>query len=215
MKKVIIAASAVVIMGLSGAALASEPLQEPVHSSAIKPLELSEANILPESTNITLLEQQNRAAAANAEAEALANERKAKLDLVYSTQLATNKGELEQVVSLLLDRVGKTPYVFSGSTPSGWDCSGMTVWAYNHLGIELPHSASKQAELGIEVATPQVGDLIVYGDASGYFHSAIYVGDGLLVHSGFKPGRSTEVIPMTHGSLAGLDYTVRRFLDTE
>ena len=215
MKKVIIAASAVVIMGLSGAALAAEPPQEPVHSPVIKALELSEANILPEPNNMTMLEHQNRAAAATAAAELKSNERKAKLDLVYSIQLANNKAELEQVVKLLLDRVGKTPYVFSGSSTAGWDCSGMTVWAYNHLGIELPHSASKQAKLGVEVATPNVGDLVVYGNSSGYFHSAIYVGEGLLVHAGFKPGRSTEVIPMTHGSLAGLDYTIRRFLDTE
>ena len=215
MKKAILAASAAAILGLSGAALAVEPIQEPVHSSTIKSIELSEANLLPEVTTLTLLEQQNKAFVAKAAAATLTAARKSKLDLVYSTQLAMNKSELEEVVLLLLDRVGKTPYVFSGSTPYGWDCSGMTVWAYSHLGIELPHSASKQATLGVEVLTPQVGDLIVYGDSSGYFHSAMYVGDGLLVHSGFKPGRSTEVLPMTHGSLINLEYTIRRFLDVE
>jgi cell wall-associated NlpC family hydrolase len=213
MKKAIIAAGAALVLGLSGAAIASEPLQEPVHSSP--KVELNKLNLIPEATPLTQLEQESKAAEAKASADALTHARQTKLALVYKTQLASNQAELEQVVTELLARVGKTPYVFAGSSIAGWDCSGLALWAYKGLGIDLPHAASEQALLGVEVTTPKVGDLIVYGNSSGYFHSTIYVGDGLLVHSGFKPGRWTELIPMSHGSLAGLDYTIRRFLDTE
>jgi cell wall-associated NlpC family hydrolase len=213
MKKAIIAAGAALVLGLSGAAIASEPLQEPIHSSP--KVELTKLNLIPEVTTLTKLEQEAQAFQAMAAAAAITSARQDQLQLAYSTQLANNQVELESVVSQLIERVGKTPYVFAGSHPSGWDCSGMVVWAYKKLGIDLPHSASEQAKLGLEVLTPQVGDIVVYGDASGYFHSAIYVGDGLLVHSGFKPGRWTELIPMNHGSLANLNYTIRRFLDTE
>jgi cell wall-associated NlpC family hydrolase len=213
MKKAIIAAGAALVLGLSGAAIASEPLQEPVHSPLR--VELTKLNLIPEVTTLTKLEQEAQAFQAMAAAAAITSARQDQLQLAYSTQLANNQVELESVVSQLIERVGKTPYVFAGSHPSGWDCSGMVVWAYKKLGIDLPHSASEQAKLGLEVLTPQVGDIVVYGDASGYFHSAIYVGDGLLVHSGFKPGRWTELIPMNHGSLANLNYTIRRFLDTE
>jgi peptidoglycan DL-endopeptidase CwlO len=213
MKKAVTAAGAALVLGLSGAAIASEPLQEPVHSSP--KVELSKLNLLPETTPLTQLEQEAQAAEAKASADALTSARQAKLALVYQQQLSNNQAELEQVVTELLARVGKTPYVFAGSSIAGWDCSGMVLWAYKGLGIDLPHAASEQATLGIEVFTPQVGDIVVYGDSSGYFHSAIYAGDGLLVHSGFKPGRWTELIPMDHGSLAGLEYTIRRFLDTE
>jgi cell wall-associated NlpC family hydrolase len=213
MKKAIIAAGAALVLGLSGAAIASEPLQEPVHSPL--KVELNTATLIPESTTLTKLEQEARAAEAKASADALTAARQTKLAAVYKQQLANNQAELEQVVTELLARVGNTPYVFAGSSFSGWDCSGMVLWAYKGLGIDLPHSASEQAKLGVEVSMPRVGDIVVYGDSSGYFHSAIYVGDGLLVHSGFKPGRWTELIPMDHGSLAGLNYTIRRFLDTE
>lgn len=212
MKKSIVIISAVTLglATLSGGAVAQEPMA--VKLGEIKPLAAD--NVLNKAGTATLLEIEVAANLAKEKSKVLTQERQHKLDMVYQQQLANNKVELENLASVLLDRVGKTRYVFSGSTPRGWDCSGLVVWAYNRLGIELEHSAIKQAKSGIEVDTPQVGDIIVYGNKSGWFHSTIYVGDGLLVHSGFKPGRYTEVIPMDHGSLAGLKLTIRRFLDT-
>jgi len=97
----------------------------------------------------------------------------------------------------LQDYIG-VPYVYSGSSPRGWDCSGFTMWAYQQLGIELPHSASAQARLGTEVSEPAIGDLVAffYNGSSSARHVAIYIGNGKLIHAGFKPGARTEILPI-------------------
>ena len=114
-------------------------------------------------------------------------------------QLINNKAKLVKVVKALKNRVGKTPYVFAGSSPYGWDCSGMVRWAYLELGKELPHSATKQAHSGKRVKTPKVGDIVAfaYKGYSGFYHSAIYIGNGKVVNAnrGFK---GTFIEPLTN-----------------
>lgn len=140
--------------------------------------------------------------------------RKLKAELVYQTQLAKNKENIEKRILEALDRVGKTRYVFSGSTPAGWDCSGFTRWFYEELGVELPHSASDQSKLGVKVDTPQIGDLMLIGtSAKNIYHAAIYIGDNLWIHSGWKPGTSTEVLPLDHPTLATEHVEFRRLID--
>jgi cell wall-associated NlpC family hydrolase len=86
--------------------------------------------------------------------------------------------------------VGKTWYVFGGSTPRGWDCSGLVLWYYDQLGIELYHSASAQKYEGkprkYSEAKAKVGDIIWNPG-----HVGIYVGDGYMIHSP-HPGARTE-----------------------
>jgi cell wall-associated NlpC family hydrolase len=79
----------------------------------------------------------------------------------------------------------KTPYVFSGSTTFGWDCSGMVVWTYKKIGISLPHSADKQAHIGKRVSKPRVGDIVVfaYSGSTDFYHSAIYLGNGKIINA--------------------------------
>jgi cell wall-associated NlpC family hydrolase len=121
-----------------------------------------------------------------------------KISYVYASDLITNRKSLNNVVMKLLRRVGKTPYVFSGSTPYGWDCSGMVRWAYEQLGKELPHSATKQAYVGHRVKTPKVGDIVVFGykGYSSYYHSAIYIGKGKVVNANRGFG-GTYIEPLT------------------
>jgi len=121
-----------------------------------------------------------------------------KVSYVYSAGLVKNRESLNKVVMKLLRRVGKTPYVFSGSTPYGWDCSGMVRWAYEQLGKELPHSATKQAYVGHRVKTPKVGDIVVFGykGYSSYYHSAIYIGKGKVVNANRGFG-GTFIEPLT------------------
>ncbi len=106
-------------------------------------------------------------------------------ELARKQQAKENKLALKEVVAKLLDRVGRTPYVFSGSSVYGWDCSGMVVWAYEQLGVELEHSATKQARSGERVKNPEVGDIVVFGwkGSNDYFHSAIYIGNGKVVNA--------------------------------
>lgn len=99
-------------------------------------------------------------------------------------------------VQELKKHVGKTYYVFSGSTPKGWDCSGLTKWFYEGLGVEIPHSAHKQLFVGEKVTEPQIGDIVLmdYWKNGKIDHAAIYAGDGAMIHSGFEKGDKTEFV---------------------
>jgi cell wall-associated NlpC family hydrolase len=100
-------------------------------------------------------------------------------------KIQAQRDKLKRVVQYLTTRVYKTAYVFSGSTISGWDCSGMVRYAYKRMNIVLPHSADKQAHAGTRVSKPRTGDIVVfaYKGSTNFYHSAIYVGEGLIVHA--------------------------------
>jgi cell wall-associated NlpC family hydrolase len=108
------------------------------------------------------------------------------------------RDKLKRVVTYLTTRVHKTAYVFSGSTISGWDCSGMVRYAYKRLGVTLPHSANKQAHIGSRVSKPRVGDIVVfaYKGSTSFYHSAIYVGNGLIVNAN-QMYKTTVIQPLT------------------
>ena len=108
------------------------------------------------------------------------------------------RDKLKRVVTYLTTRVHKTSYVFSGSTTSGWDCSGMVRYAYKRLGVVLPHSANKQGHVGERVSKPRVGDIVVfaYKGSTSFYHSAIYVGNGLIINAN-QTYKTTVIQPLT------------------
>jgi cell wall-associated NlpC family hydrolase len=87
------------------------------------------------------------------------------------------------IVAEALTYVGQVPYVKTGSTPSGWDCSGFTRYVFAKFGIDLEHSAGKQSRTGTWTGVPQPGDLVSFERGKGVEHIGIYVGDGLVVES--------------------------------
>jgi len=101
---------------------------------------------------------------------------------------------LNNAVKEVVNHVGKTPYILSGETPSGWDCSGLVKWMYSKLGIDLPHSASAQLYVGHPVAHPRRGDIVVWG---GGYHSGIYLGNGKAVHA-YNYYRDTIITPVDY-----------------
>lgn len=121
-----------------------------------------------------------------------------KSELAKKEALAKNKEVLTNQLESLFKHVNKTRYVFSGSTPRGWDCSGLVVWFYGEIGIEVPHSATKQGLMKPKVKDPLPGDIVVfrYKNSKNFVHSGIYIGNGQLIHSGFKKGDRTEVISL-------------------
>jgi hypothetical protein len=112
----------------------------------------------------------------------------------------------------LINTAGKTPYVYSGHTPRGWDCSGLTMWFYGELGIDIPHSASAQTKIGRLVDKPQVGDIIVIREAgrSRYHHSMLYVGDNKVIHSGLGRGDVTEILSLDNKYFKNVDMKIVR-----
>ena len=81
-----------------------------------------------------------------------------------------------------LAQVGK-PYVFGASGPNGFDCSGLTSFAYRAAGISLPHSSAAQSRLGVAVSRSdlQPGDLVYF--YSPVSHVGLYIGNGMMVHA--------------------------------
>lgn len=81
------------------------------------------------------------------------------------------------------------PYVYAGSSTSGWDCSGFTQWVYAQHGVSLPHSASAQKNAGTVISKSEArpGDL-VYTPG----HVGIYAGNGTIIDAGSSGGKTTE-----------------------
>ena len=78
------------------------------------------------------------------------------------------------------------PYVYGGTDPNGFDCSGFVQYVYSQAGIYVSRSTSTQIYDGLPVSYDEVapGDILLWGYGDGYIsHSAIYVGNGLMIHA--------------------------------
>ena len=101
------------------------------------------------------------------------------------------------VVTFAESFVGKVPYVYGGSTPAGFDCSGFTMYVYSHFGVGLPHNAAAQqaGTQSVPIGQEQPGDLVFFGSPA--YHVGIYVGGGSMVNA---PHTGAMV---SYGSVAG------------
>ncbi len=204
MKRVAILGAVVVLLGCSAATVGDDHKT----SNTIEYKPVYEVNVMSQIIEThkkqTMLEQQA--------AEAL----RIKTEKAESEKIKlANRQVLEDRLLELEKYVGKTWYVFSGSSTSGWDCSGMTRWFYEGLGIELDHSASKQAKnAGFYVDTPQIGDIVAFKhlNSKKYYHVGIYAGDGMVIHAK-KPGTRTEKIELTNGWFSQSEISFIRVIE--
>ena len=84
-----------------------------------------------------------------------------------------------------------TPYVFGGTSPYGFDCSGFTQYAFARAGVSLPRVADSQFYYGRQISMSQLrpGDLIFFTTYEpGASHCGIYVGNGNFIHAGTSTG---------------------------
>jgi cell wall-associated NlpC family hydrolase len=86
-----------------------------------------------------------------------------------------------RVVQIAYQQIGK-PYVYAGSGPNVFDCSGLVMYCYAQVGISLPHSSYMQKDCGVPVSYDQLqpGDLVFF---HGYGHVGMYVGGGQFIHA--------------------------------
>ncbi len=90
-------------------------------------------------------------------------------------------GHAGGVVGIAMQYLG-VPYVWGGASPSGFDCSGFTMYVFAQVGISLPHNAAMQYGMGSAVGRQflQPGDLVFF---NGLSHVGIYIGGNQMIHS--------------------------------
>jgi gamma-D-glutamyl-L-lysine dipeptidyl-peptidase len=79
-----------------------------------------------------------------------------------------------------------SPYEWGGMTEVGIDCSGLVHMSYRRVGRLVPRDADQQARFGVEVESPEPGDLAVYGEPVD--HIAFWLGEGRILHSTGREG---------------------------
>ncbi|GAA3608830.1 hypothetical protein GCM10022199_10710 [Marihabitans asiaticum] len=89
-----------------------------------------------------------------------------------------------------------TPYVYGGSSPSGFDCSGFTQYVFGKAGKSLPRVTTAQQAATVPVSNPQPGDLVFFGSPA--WHVGIYVGNGQMIDAP-RTGKSVSVRPVFSG----------------
>ncbi|WPC44563.1 NlpC/P60 family protein [Clostridium sp. JS66] len=119
---------------------------------------------------------------------------KASLSRGASVSLGSNA-----VVNYAYSFIG-TPYVWGGTSPSGFDCSGFTQYVYAHFGVGLGRTTYEQINDGSTVSRDQLqpGDLVLFGTSSNPHHVGIYVGNGMYIHAP-QTGDVVKVSPLTRG----------------
>jgi cell wall-associated NlpC family hydrolase len=74
-----------------------------------------------------------------------------------------------------------TPYIWGAAGPDSFDCSGLVMWAYEQIGIQLPHYTGDQWNSGVHISKSQLepGDLVFFYQDIG--HVGLYIGNGLMI----------------------------------
>lgn len=109
-------------------------------------------------------------------------------DITTSTSYVAGR-----ILSTAMDYMG-VPYVFGGSSPRAFDCSGYVQYVFAKVGISIPRTADTQYEVGTPVSTADLlpGDLVFFETyAPGASHVGIYVGDGNFIHASSGRGAVT------------------------
>ena len=96
------------------------------------------------------------------------------------------------IVSIAMSLTG-IPYVYGGSTPAGFDCSGFTQYVYARASISNPRTSGAQGAAGTFVSASEArpGDLVWHA----YGHVGIYAGNGMVIEA-TTPGSVTKIQPL-------------------
>jgi cell wall-associated NlpC family hydrolase len=141
-------------------------------------------------------EQARQEAIAAAKAAAAAAKLRAAAKRNTATNVAFDPGNLgaghPEVVAVAKRYLG-VPYVWGGTSPSGFDCSGLVQYCYAQIGVSLPRTSREQFTAGAYIAPDRLdllkdGDLVFFGyngDANQIHHVGIYCGDGDFIEAPF------------------------------
>ena len=121
---------------------------------------------------------------------------------------ASAAGSTSGVVSVAKQYLG-TRYSYGGASPSGFDCSGFTMYCFQQMGVSLPHSATSQWQSGAgqkitSTSGLQSGDLVFFCDPSrsngkACSHAGIYIGGGQFIHASSSRSGGVIISDLTSG----------------
>lgn len=111
-------------------------------------------------------------------------------------------GTARSIIASAMQYLG-VPYVWGGTSPSGFDCSGLVQYVFAENGISLPRTTYEQQAVvaPVSLVALKPGDLVFWGDSA--YHVGIYIGDGMYIHAP-APGQSVciqsyDAYPYTSG----------------
>ncbi len=107
-------------------------------------------------------------------------------------------GNAAAAISFARAQLGE-PYQYGAAGPGAWDCSGLTMKAWEAGGKSLPHYSVAQYQQSTPISLTQLqpGDLLFWSDGgpTSIYHAAIYTGNGMMIHAP-RPGRNVEEVSM-------------------
>lgn len=164
-----------------------------------------------------------RGATENIDISELENSKKeveTKKQVDTSTPTSTKQ---EQIVNYAKSFLG-VPYVYGGASPSGFDCSGFTMYVYKKIGISMGHGAQAQARLGKAISADKTsasslkenlkpGDLVFFLDyqtMDEIGHCGIYIGNGEFIHASSGAGYCVKISSLLPGQAYNKRYCAAR-----
>ena len=151
------------------------------------------------------------------------NDKKSEAEGESSSTSNSSTIKAEEIVSYAKKFLG-VPYVYGGASPSGFDCSGFTMYVFDHFGISMRHGAQAQAKLGEKVSADksskssllnnlEVGDLVFFLDyetMDEIGHCGIYIGDGNFIHASSGSGYCVKINSLLPGEYYNTRYCAAR-----
>lgn len=128
-----------------------------------------------------------------------------------NTSNVASSGNGSSVVATANQYIGSR-YIYGGTTPSGFDCSGFTSYVYKKYGVSLSRTAAGQYSNGVAVSKGELqpGDLVMFGK-SGINHVGIYIGGGKMIHAA-NPSRGVTTDTINSGYYGASYVGARRIL---
>jgi len=104
-----------------------------------------------------------------------------------SGQISSPAATVDALIAEAKKYIG-VPYVWGGSTPAGFDCSGYLNYVFNHVGLSIPRTVAAIWSEAKTVSSLKEGDIVFFNTGSSPSHAGIYLGNNQFIHAGTSTG---------------------------